>query len=124
MAAKRDEPGCRNAATATLFLLAFAVVFMVVGLAMTNRADCAGLCETTGLTLLYAGGPLSGLLGVIFGGVWVAWPLEITLWVVAGFAVARFAEQRSRGVLGVTLTLVGIALAYGLVLSRFVEMAI
>lgn len=111
-------------ALATVFLLGFAIVFMVVGLTLTNQADCRGLCETAGLTMLYAGGPLSGLLGVIFGGVWVAWPLEITLWVVAGFATARFAERRSSGVIATSLVLVGIALAFGLVLSQFVEIAL
>ena len=41
-----------------------------------------------------AGGPLSALLGVLFGSVWVAWPLEITLWVIIGFTAARFAARQ------------------------------
>ncbi len=77
-----------------------------------------------GLTLLYAGGPISAALGVVFGGLWVAWPLEITRWVVVGFTTARWAEKRSRGVLGVALVIVIVALVYGLVLSRFVEIAV
>lgn len=97
---------------------------MVVGFSMSSQGDCHGICETTGLTLLYAGGPLSALLGVFFGGFWIAWPLEVTLWVVIGFATARFAERRSRGVLGVALVILAVALAYGLVLSKLVEIAI
>lgn len=124
MAQKTESTGCRGAAIATLLLLGIAVVFMVVGLNLTGREDCVGLCETLGVTLLYAGGPISALLGVIFGGVWVAWPLEITLWVVAGFMTARWAERRSRGVLGVALVLIVLALVYGLVLSQFVEIAV
>lgn len=121
----KDEPqGCRNAAIATSFLLGFAVVFMVGGLSVVNSDSCDGVCQTLGLTLLYAGGPLSALLGVVFGGLWVAWPLDVTLWVVAGFASARWAERRSRGVLGVALVLLVLALIYGLVLSQFVEIAV
>ena len=96
---------------------------MAVGLTLTNQTDCAGFCETTGLTLLYAGGPISAALGVFLGGVWVAWPLEITLWVVLGFLSASWADRRGRGVLGVAITLLLVALAYGLVLSQLVELA-
>lgn len=108
----------------TVFLLGFAIVFMVVGLGLSNQEACRGLCETFALTLLYAGGPISAVLGVVFGGIWVAWPLEITIWVVIGFAIARFSARRSRGVLGVAIVVLGLALIYGLVLSQFVEIAI
>ena len=124
MVANKEPPGCRKAAAATTFLLGFAVVFMIGGLSLINGDSCEGLCQTLGLTLLYAGGPLSAVLGVAFGGLWLAWPLDVTLWVVIGFASARWAEVRSRGVLGVTLVLIVLALIYGLVLSQFVEIAV
>ncbi|MFV1962416.1 MAG: hypothetical protein ACC658_11360 [Acidimicrobiia bacterium] len=124
MTEKNEPQGCRNAAITTSFLLASALVSMVGGLLLVNSDSCEGICQTLGLTLLYAGGPLSALLGVLFGGVWVAWPLDVTLWVVAGFASARWAERRSRGVLGVVLILLVLALIYGLVLSQFVEIAV
>ena len=124
MAKKQEATGCRDAAISTGLLLGLAVVFMAIGLILTNEADCVGSCETLGLTLLYAGGPISAAVGVFFGGLWVAWPLEITLWVVVGFATARWAERRSRGVLGVALIIVIVALVYGLVLSQFVEIAV
>ncbi len=123
MTASRDETGCRDAATATLFLLGFAIVFMIAGLSLSQRLDCHGICETTALVLLYAGGPLSALLGVLFGSVWVAWPLEITLWVIIGFTAARLAARRSTGVIGIALLILSAALIYGLVLSQFVEIA-
>lgn len=116
--------GCRGAAIATGLLLGIAIVFMVVGLGLANRESCVGLCENVGLTLLYAGGPISALLGVFFGGLWVAWPLEITLWVVTGFVAARWAEPRRRNVAGVAIVIVGVALIYGLVLSQLVEIAV
>lgn len=96
---------------------------MIAGLSLSQRLDCQGLCETTALTLLYAGGPLSAMLGVLFGSVWVAWPLEVTLWVIVGFGAARFASRRSTGVIGIVLVILTVALVYGLVLSRFVEIA-
>lgn len=119
-----ESTGCRGAAISTAFLLGLAITFMVAGLTLTGGDTCEGLCETAALTMLYAGGPISAAFGVFFGGVVVAWPLEVTLWVVLGFASARWAERRGRGVLGVDLVLVAIALVYGLVLSQFVELAV
>jgi len=121
---KQEPPGCRDAAIGTSLLLGLAIVFMAIGIALGNQSDCTGACETLGLTLLYAGGPISAALGVFFGGVWVAWPLEVTLWVTLGFLSAKWAEKRGRGVLGVALIIVIVALIYGLVLSQFVEIAI
>lgn len=118
----QDQPtGCRDSAIATSLLLGLAIVFMVVGLTLSGRPECVGTCETTALTLLYAGGPISAALGVAFGWVLVAWPLEVTLWVVIGFATARWADRRGRGVMGVALVVLLVALAYGLVLSQLVE---
>lgn len=105
-------------------MLGVAVVFMATGLTLTNQTDCVGSCEVVGLTLLYAGGPISAALGVFLGWVLIAWPLEITFWVVLGFLSASWAGRRGRGVLGVALILILIALAYGLVLSRLVELAL
>lgn len=124
MTDRGNDTGCRDVALATLFLLGFAMVFMVVGLNLANQETCTGLCETVAVTLLYAGGPISAVLGVLFGGLWVAWPLEITLWVVISFATARMAGRRSTGVLGVALAVLVFTLIYGLVLSQFVEIAI
>ena len=116
--------GCRGAAVATGILLSFAAVFMTLGLIFARQPDCQGICETGGITLLYAGGPISALLGVIFGGVIVAWPLDVTLWVVIGFFAPRMAERRSLPVAGVTLLVVLASLVYGLVLSQLVEIAL
>jgi len=119
-----ESAGCRDAAIATALLLGIAIVFMVTGLALTNQDSCVDICQTAAFTLLYAGGPISALFGVFFGGVTLAWPLEITLWVVLGFVSAQYANRRQRGVLGVALVLIMIALIYGLVLSQFVEIAV
>jgi hypothetical protein len=121
---KAQPPGCRNAAIATALLVGTAVVFMVLGLTLVNDPGCVGLCQDLGFTLLYAGIPISAVFGVVFGDLVVAWPLDITLWVVTGFLLARHADHRGRNVLGLALLAVIVALLYGLVLSRFVEIAI
>ena len=110
MTEQSEAPGCRDAAIATGILLTTAIVFMAIGITLANQADCSGACETLALTLLYAGGPLSAALGVFFGDLWVAWPLEITLWVVVGFLLARWAGRRNRSVVPAALTLLLIAL--------------
>ncbi len=122
---KKAEPaGCRNAAIATTLLLSLAITFIGLGLALTSAPGCEGGCETAALTLLYAGGPIGGAMGVIFEGVFVVWPLEITLWVVIGFLLARRADRTGTGVLRLSLIVVLSALIYGLVLSRMVEIAV
>jgi hypothetical protein len=94
------------------------------GLAMINQETCAELCETAGLTLLYAGGPISAVIGILTDHVMAAWPLDITLWVVLGFGVARYAERRGRRPWGPALAIVALFLVFGLVLSQFVELTV
>ena len=122
MATKSEGISCRDAALSTAFLLAFGIVFFAVGLTMINREVCVGLCETLGLTLLYAGGPVSALFGIFSDSVIVAWPLDVIIWVVLGFAVARYASNRRIQPWGPLLALVVFFLIYGLVLSRLVEL--
>lgn len=124
MAKRTEAPGCRSAAISTLTLIGVAIVFMAIGLTLVNDGACSGTCETLGLTLLYAGLPISAAFGVFFGDLVVAWPLDITFWVVIGFFIARSADGRGRSVLGPIVVAVLLALGYGLVLSQFVELAI
>lgn len=97
---------------------------MAVGLALVNDSGCDGGCETLAITFLYAGLPVSAVFGVFFGDLVVAWPLDMTFWVVVGFLLARFTDNRGRNVLGGVLLVVMLALGYGLVLSSLVEIAI
>lgn len=116
--------GCRDAALSTVLLLGFGIVFFAVGITLINRDQCTGICEVIGLTLLYAGGPVSALIGIASESVIVAWPLDVTLWVVLGFAVARFTGSRDHRPWGLLVALVAFSLVYGLVLSRVVELAV
>lgn len=124
MSPDTEAPGCRNTALVTTFLLAFGIIFFAIGLTLINRSTCAATCETLGLTLLYAGGPISALIGFFTDSVIVAWPLDVTLWVVLGFATARLAQRRDSSVLGLGVTLLALAVVYGLVLSLFVDLAV
>ncbi len=105
-------------------LVAVAVALVAIGLGAINRDECVDLCATAGLTALYAGGPLSALLGVAFGGVHLAWPLDLTFWVAIGFAGARWVGNRGKSPTRFVLVVIGVALLYGLVLSQLVELDI
>jgi len=100
------------------------LVFMAIGLTLVNDASCDGGCQTLALTALYGGLPVSAALGVFFGDLILAWPLDITMWVVLGFLLARWCDRHRRNVFGAVLIVVILSLAYGLVLSTFVEIAI
>jgi hypothetical protein len=119
-----EPPGCRDVAIATGFLLGFGIVMFAIGLTLINRDSCTGACEIAGLTLLYAGGPISAIIGVFTDTVVIAWPLDVTLWVVLGFGVARWAGNRDRRPLGSALAVLLFFVAYGLVLSQFVELTV
>lgn len=119
-----SAPGCRDLAVITGILVAAAIALVAIGLGAINRESCTGLCETAGLTALYAGGPLSALLGVAFGGVHLAWPLDITFWVALGFGAARWVGNRGKNPGRFALGIIGVALLYGLVLSQLVELDI
>lgn len=118
-----DAPGCRDAAITTSLVVGFALALMAIGLAMVNNPECTAACETAGITLLYAGLPVSGVFGFLFGDLALAWPLDLTLWVVVGFLLAGWSNRRGTSPAGAALAVVVIALIYGLVLSTFVEMA-
>lgn len=124
MTTSTDGISCRDAALSTTFLLGFGIAFFAIGLTLINRDGCTGLCEAAGLTMLYAGGPVSAVIGVASESVIVAWPLDITMWVVAGFGLARLAARRRIRPWGPALGMVALALTFGLVLSRLVELAV
>lgn len=122
---KTSEPaGCRDGAITTAFLLGLAIASFAIGLTMIGGDECTGACETLGLTLLYAGGPVSAVFGVLTGGVVVAWPLDILVWVLLGLGTTRLAARRGRRPLAVALAVFVLALGLGLVLSQFVELAV
>lgn len=105
--------------------MAVCLVFIAIGIPLVTSADCLDVCRTASETVLFAGTPISAIFNMVFGGdLIVAWPLEITFWVVVGFLLARFADNRGRSVLGPVMITLGLALVYGLVLSTQVEIAI
>ena len=124
MATDTTAPGCRDTAITTSLFLVAALALVAIGLTTIGRDGCVGWCENLGLSALYAGGPISALLGVTFGGVHVAWPLDVTFWVAVGFITARWAEKRARSAVATAVVVLLLAVVYGLVLSQFVELDI
>lgn len=124
MSGQDPAPGCRETALVTGLFLVAGATLMAIGLTMIQGDVCVGACPVVGLATLYAGGPVSAVFGVLLGGVPVAWPLDVTFWVSAGFLVARWADKRERSPLAVALLVLVGALVYGLVLSQFVELDI
>lgn len=124
MSEQLEGQGCRETALVSGFLIAFALVTMAIGLVLINRSGCQGLCETTGVVLYASGLPLSAAMAFFFGDLVVAWPLDVTFWVVLGFLIAGRASRKGRGPYPTALAAVLIALVYGLVISTFVEIAI
>ena len=125
MAKKPEPPGCRSAAIASGILVAVCLAFIGIGIPLVTSPDCLDVCRVASETILFAGTPISAIFNMVFGGdLVVAWPLEITLWVVVGFLLARYADNRGRSVLGPVMVVLVVTLTYGLVLSTQVEMAI
>ncbi len=93
------------------------------GLALINQPVCKGICEFAGLSILYAGGPISAMIGFLTDSIVIAWPLEVMLWVVLGFWAARRASNRDTSTWSYVISILVLALVYGVVLSRFVELA-
>ena len=120
---RREEPGCRDAALATALLLGIGLAFMGSGLALINQPVCEGVCEFAGLSMLYAGGPIGAMIGFLTDSIVISWPLEVMLWVVLGFWAARRAANRNASTWAYVISTLAVALIYGVVLSRFVELA-
>ncbi|MEX1037891.1 MAG: hypothetical protein WDZ96_03435 [Acidimicrobiia bacterium] len=121
--ARTEEPGCRDAAFATALLLGIGMAFIGSGLALVSQQGCEGLCEQVGLALLYAGGPIGAIIGFFTDTTVLPWPLEIMLWVVLGFWAARKGAAPGRSTWAYVISILGIALIFGVVLSNFVELA-
>ncbi len=87
------EIGCRSGFLAGMALLGWALAIGAVGLTMVLSDRCTGPCDGIGLSLFYAAAPISALFGVLGGGIPVAWPLDIGLWILAGIGAASWAGR-------------------------------
>jgi hypothetical protein len=114
---------CRPAAFVALGLLAAAAVLFAAGFGLISNEACTGACERLGLTLLYAGGPVSAVFGVVGGQVVVAWPVDIALWILLAVVAVRVAERRGTSPPATAAVILGAAIAFGFALSFLVEVA-
>ena len=113
--------GCRPAALSGLALIGWALVVGGVGLAMVLSEGCGVVCSEGGLALFYGAAPVSALFGVLGGGLPVAWPLDVLVWLLAGVGLTSWTARRRLDIRRLTAAAIGLALVFGVVMSRFVE---
>ena len=113
--------GCRPAALSGFALIGWALVVGGVGLAMVLSDGCGGICSEGGLALFYSAAPVSALFGVLGGGLPVAWPLDVLVWLLLGVGLTSWTTKRPLDLRRLTAATIGVALVFGVVMSRFVE---
>lgn len=120
---KNEEEGfgCKPAAQAFGLIAVFAVLAAVVGVSLALGDACSGPCETLGFALYAAGLPVSGAFAAVAGELPIAWPLDVTVWLIVSAAASRVAERLQLSIVAVAVRVVLLALAYGFVASLFIE---
>lgn len=96
---------------------------IAAGIALVSNESCTGICEVAGLALYAAGGPVSGLFAALAGGLVLAWPVDITVWVVLAFAAVRLSSNRSIPVTRVGGWILAGAAMWGVFVSSLLERA-
>lgn len=121
--ANRHEEGfgCRPTVIALGVLATFVVIAATVGVTLALGDNCDGICETAGFTLYASALPVSALFAFFAGDLPVAWPLDATFWVIASFAIGRYAERQRITVPAAAIKAIVVALVYGFVVARFLE---
>jgi hypothetical protein len=105
--------GCRPAAGATFTFIGFAVLMLALALTI-------GLDQQLAYPFLFAGGPVTGLVTSIGGDLAFSWPLDLTVWTVLGFFVARYADRPARFRFAIGAVILG-ALILGTATGLLVE---
>lgn len=112
--ASNEGIGCRPLFLAATALVIGALVVGAVGLWLVANRD-------TGLFLFYAAAPASAVFGTLGGGIPVAWPLDLMLWLAVGAGVASWSGRQGWRLGRALVVTTAVALAYGAIMSRFVE---
>ena len=113
--------GCRPTVFALGMLVLFVAIAATVGVTLALGDNCDGFCETAGFTLYASALPVSALFAFFAGDLPVAWPLDVTFWVIASFVIGRYAERQRMTVPAAVIRVVFVALAYGFVVALFLE---
>lgn len=112
--------GCRPLLTAFAVFVGFAIAATALGLWLA-LGDGPPIVQQIGFGLYGAGAPISGLFAALAGDLPLAPFTDVILWLVAAVAAARIAERRRIPLDRVVWTGVGLAAAYGFVISFLIE---
>ncbi len=113
--------GCRPTATAFGMLAAFVVVAATIGVSLALRPGCDGICEQVGFTLYAAALPISAVFAFFAGELPLAWPLDVTFWVIVSFVLGRIAERKHMSVGAVVVRALVLAVVFGFSIALFLE---
>lgn len=122
MAEGRSE-GCRDLTRLAAVFLLFSAVGLAAGIRLISNQACERLCETAGLALYGAGGPVSGLFAALAGGLVLAWPVDITLWIVLAFGAIKLSNARAIPIRRVAIWVLSGALLWGVLVASLLERA-
>lgn len=118
-----DGFGCRPTATAFGLLVGFIIIAGTLGVSLALGSGCNGACETAGFALYGAALPISAVFAATAGDLPIAWPLDLTFWLVTAFALSRISERRGRSIPAVVGAAILVALAFGAAISTFITTA-
>lgn len=121
--AEERGDGCRNLTRLAAAFLLFSAVGLALGITLVSNLSCTGLCETAGLALYGAGGPVSGLFAALAGGLVLAWPVDITLWIVLAFGAIKLAGARRIPLRRVAFSVLAGAVLWGVLVASLLERA-
>lgn len=115
--------GCRDLTRLAAVFLLFSAVGLAAGIALISNQSCVGLCESAGLALYGAGGPVSGLFAALAGGLVLAWPVDITLWIVLAFGAIKLSGARDVPPRRVAVWILSAAILWGVFVASLLERA-
>ncbi len=115
--------GCRDLTRLAAVFLLFSAVGLSAGITLISNQSCEGLCEAAGLALYGAGGPVSGLFAALAGGLVLAWPVDITLWIVLAFGAIKLSTARAISIKRVATWVLSGAFLWGVLVASLLERA-
>lgn len=114
--------GCRPLVTVAGILLGFAAAAVTLGLIILLSDDASGVTEQIGFVAYAAGAPVSGAFAALAGSLPLTLYLDALVWILVAAGLVRLAE-RGRSLPRLIAMTIGVALAFGVLISTLVELA-